>query len=259
MPWILEDLAFVKTALISDARGNAVAVQAVLDDADKAGVDAYCGLGNSIQGGPRPARAPRDAHTARLAARLACLLALTLAALPGTGLGQPSAGASATTPSGGMTLRDGWKDFDFEIGTWRTHLRRLLRPLTGSTTWVEYRGTTVVRTVWDGRANLAELHVDGPAGRIEALSLRLYNPEARQWSLNFSNSAGGTLSTPMVGEFMNGRGEFYSQEVVNGRSVFVRFVISDLSRDSCRFEQAFSNDGGTSWEVNWIATDTRAQ
>src|SRR5574338_882762 len=86
--------------------------------------------------------------------------------------------------------RDGQRDFDFEIGTWKTHLRRRLHPLTGSNTWVEYEGTTVVRKVWNGRANLVELEVAGPAGRIEGLSLRLYNPQSRQWSLNFSNSRG---------------------------------------------------------------------
>jgi hypothetical protein len=153
--------------------------------------------------------------------------------------------------------RDGQHDFDFEIGTWTTRLRRLVRPLTGSTTWVEYAGTTVVRKVWNGRANLVELEVDGPAGHLEGLSLRLYNPEARQWSLNFSNSSGGTLSPPAIGEFRNGRGEFFSQETLNGRAILVRFVISDITPTSARFEQSFSADGGKTWEVNWIATDTR--
>ena len=153
--------------------------------------------------------------------------------------------------------RDGQKDFDFEIGTWKTHLRRLLRPLTGSTTWVEYEGTTVVRKVWNGRANLVELNVEGPAGHLEGLSLRLYNPQTRQWSLNFANINSGTLAQPMIGEFKNGRGEFYDQETLDGRAIYVRFVISDITPNSCRFEQAFSNDGGKTWEVNWIATDTR--
>ena len=153
--------------------------------------------------------------------------------------------------------RDGQHDFDFEIGKWKTHLRRLLRPLTGSTTWVEYEGTSVVSKIWDGRANLVELQVDGPAGHIEALSLRLYNPESRQWSLNFANSKGGTLSPPTIGEFKNGRGEFYDQENFNGRAIFVRFVISDITANSCRFEQSFSADGGRTWEINWIAIDTR--
>src|SRR5215203_4153046 len=85
------------------------------------------------------------------------------------------------------TQRDGQQDFDFEIGSWKTHLRRLLRPLTGSTTWAEYEGTTVVRKVWNGRANLVELEVDGPTGHIEGLNLRLFNPQSGQWSLNFAS------------------------------------------------------------------------
>lgn len=155
--------------------------------------------------------------------------------------------------------RDGQHDFDFEIGAWKTHLRRLLNPLTGSTTWVEYDGTTVVRKVWNGRANLVELVANGPAGHFEGVSLRLYNPEARQWSLNFANANSGVLAQPTIGEFKNGRGEFYDQETLNGRAILVRFVISDITPNSCRFEQAFSDDGGKTWEVNWVATDTRVK
>jgi hypothetical protein len=152
---------------------------------------------------------------------------------------------------------DGQRDFDFEIGTWTTQLSRRLRPLTGSTAWVKYEGTTVVRKVWNGRANLVELMVDGPSGHIEGLSLRLYNPGARQWTLHFSNSADGMLAPPVTGEFKNGRGEFYGADTLNGRSILVKFVISDVTSDSCRFEQSFSDDGGKTWEVNWIAVDTR--
>jgi hypothetical protein len=155
------------------------------------------------------------------------------------------------------TARDGSHDFDFEIGTWTTHLKRLVHPLTGSTTWVEYLGTSVVRKVWDGRANLVELEVDGPGGHVEGLSLRLYNPDAHQWSLNFSNSASGTLSQPTIGEFRNGRGEFYDQEPYNGKMILVRQVWSGITADSCRFEQSFSDDGGKTWELNWVAADTR--
>jgi hypothetical protein len=148
-------------------------------------------------------------------------------------------------------------DFDFHIGTWKTHLKRRLHPLTGSNTWVEYDGTTLVRKVWNGRANLVELTADGPAGHFEGLNLRLYNPKSHQWSLNFANSNDGTLSQPTIGEFKNGHGEFFDQETLNGRAIFVRFVISDITANSCRFEQSFSDDGGKTWEVNWIATDTR--
>jgi hypothetical protein len=169
---------------------------------------------------------------------------------------QPVSGLPPSAPAGAP---DGQHAFDFEIGTWKTHLRRLKGPLTGSTTWVEYEGTSVVTKVWNGRANLVELEVDGPAGHIEGLSLRLYNPEGRQWSLNFANSAAGMLTPPVHGEFRNGRGEFYGPDTLAGRAILVRFVITVLDENTARFEQAFSDDGGKSWEVNWIATDTRVR
>jgi hypothetical protein len=174
-------------------------------------------------------------------------------------LAQSSRDTTRATVQQTPAERDGQDDFDFEIGTWKTHLRRLLRPLTGSTTWVEYEGTTVVRKVWNGRANLVELVADGPAGHFEGLSLRLYNPATRQWSLNFSSIGSGTLAQPTIGEFRNGRGEFYDQETLNGRAIFVRFVISPITPDSIRFEQSYSADGGKTWEVNWIAVDTRVK
>jgi hypothetical protein len=178
---------------------------------------------------------------------------------PILGIAQTSSDQSTTTVKHGPNQRDGQHDFDFETGNWKTHLSRRLRPLTGSNTWVEYDGTTVVRKVWNGRANLVELDVAGPSGHIEALSLRLYNPESHQWSLNFANSSGGTMSVPTIGEFRNGRGEFYDQELLNGRAILVRFIVSPVNADLVRFEQAFSNDGGKTWEVNWIATDTRVK
>jgi len=153
--------------------------------------------------------------------------------------------------------RDGQHDFDFHVGNWKTQLKRLARPLTGSTTWVEYEGTTVVRKVWDGRANLVELKVNGPSGPFEGLSLRLYNPESGQWTLNYANVKDGKLATPAIGEFRNGRGEFYNQDLYNNRAILVRFVITKITDDSYRFEQSFSDDGGKTWEVNWIAVDTR--
>lgn len=188
---------------------------------------------------------------------LLCGLAFLLQ--PARGHAQSTSGASRAEPPKAAKERDGQHDFDFEIGTWKTHLKRLQHPLTGSTTWVESTGTTVVRKVWNGRANLVELEVDGPAGHLEALSLRLYNPESHQWSLNFASSGGGTLSQPTIGGFKNGRGEFFDQEMFNGRAIFVRFIISDITPTSCHFEQAFSEDGGMTWETNWIAVDTRVK
>ena len=189
----------------------------------------------------------------------ACVLAGILVVIVQPLHGRAQQNSEASTNSLQRTRRDGQHDFDFEIGTWKTHLRRLVHPLTGSTSWDEYEGTSVVRAIWSGRANLVELVAEGVAGHFEGLNLRLYNPESHQWSLNFANSNGGTLSQPTIGEFKNGRGEFFDQETLGGRAILVRFVISDVTPNSCHFEQAFSDDGGKTWEVNWIATDTRVK
>jgi len=168
-----------------------------------------------------------------------------------------SAASAAPQPSRVAALRDGQHDFDFEFGVWKTHLKRLVHPLSGSSTWVELDGTTVVRKVWNGRANLAELETDAASGHLEVLSLRLYDPQSRQWSLNTANVKSGTLSVATIGEFKDGRGEFFDQESFNGRTILVRNVWSDITADSCRFEQSYSDDGGKTWELNWVATDTR--
>ena len=175
-------------------------------------------------------------------------------ASPADATGEAGARPPAVTAA---VLTAGERDFDFEIGVWKTHLTRRLRPLTGSQTWVDYDGTTTVRPVWGGAANLVELVADGPAGHFEGLSLRLYNPQTRQWGLNFSNRADGQMVAPTIGGFRDGRGEFYQQDTLGGRAIFVRFVITIRSKDAIHFEQAFSADGGKTWEVNWIADDTR--
>src|SRR5437016_2103921 len=109
---------------------------------------------------------------------------------------------SGTSSASRPTDRDGQHDFDWDIGTWKTHQRRLLHPLTGSTTWVEYNGTDVVRKIWDG-ANQGIIQADGPAGHLEIYTLRLYNPDAHQWDIYFLNSSSGALSLPVIGEFKN--------------------------------------------------------
>lgn len=153
--------------------------------------------------------------------------------------------------------QNGQKDFDFEIGKWNTKLKVLKNPLSGSTTWNEYEGTTNVIGVCDNRSNLAELNVKGPAGQIAGVSLRLFNPKTNQWSLNFANIRDGNLVIPSIGSFKNGRGEFFNEDIFDGKKILVRFIISAITPNSCHFEQAFSTDGGKTWEVNWIADDTR--
>jgi len=163
-----------------------------------------------------------------------------------------TAGATSTAPA-----HDGSHDFDFEFGSWHAHIRRLVHPLTGSTEWVDYEGPSIVRPLWGGRANLGELEVAGPAGRIEGLSLRLYNPATGQWSISWANARDGGLTQPMVGGFEQGRGEFYDAEQLDGRAIYARFIFSGVSAHSFRLEQAFSADGGKRWETNWVADFTR--
>lgn len=171
----------------------------------------------------------------------------------------PDAGSEPTPASAQVTaLRDGQRDFDFEIGRWRTVVKRLKNPFSGGTDWVTYEGSSVVHALLGKRANLVELSIGGPAGRIEGLSLRLYRPESQQWSLHYASAADGELTKPLFGRFENCRGEFFGEDDFGGRPIRVRFVISEVTADSARFEQAFSADGGKTWEVNWIAIDTRS-
>jgi hypothetical protein len=188
---------------------------------------------------------------------LACGLGLLWAAAPG--LAQENSDAAKPPALPAAVTRDGQHDFDFSIGVWKTHIARRQHPLTGSTTWVAYDGTSTVRKIWDGRGSLGETEADGPAGHLEALSLRLYDPRAHQWNLTYASGAGGVLSVATTGEFKDGRGEFFDTEPFNGRIILVRNVWSGITADSCHFEQAFSPDGGKTWEVNWIATDTRVK
>jgi hypothetical protein len=186
-----------------------------------------------------------------------CALACLLPSVPAVAQTAPAI-AAAPPALQAATPRDGQHDFDFEIGTWRVHLKRLMHPLSGSTTWVEFDGTVAARKVWDGRANFDEFAADSPSGHVEGLTLRLYNPQARQWSLYWANPKDGAFSgPPQVGEFKNGVGEFYCQDTFNGRMILIRYVWSGITPNSAHFEQSFSDDGGKTWEVNWITDQTR--
>jgi hypothetical protein len=162
----------------------------------------------------------------------------------------------ATMPA---VSRDGQHDFDFEFGAWTAHLHRLVHPLSGSHTWVDYDGTNVDRKIWNGKANLGEFEVRNPTSSIQALSLRLYDPQTRLWHIYFANSKYGSIVDDVTGSFKAGRGEFYDDETYEGKPIRVRFIISDISRTFFRFEQSFSPDKGKTWELNWVATFRRVQ
>jgi hypothetical protein len=147
---------------------------------------------------------------------------------------------------------------DFDLGRWKTHASRLMHPLTGSTDWKDMDGYTVVKPIWNGRGNTAEFKGDGPAGHVELLALRTYDPTTNQWYLYFSHPDTGTLDlTPDVGVAKNGRIDFYDQDTLNGKAIWIRFSIWSISHDTARSEQAFSTDAGKTWEVNWKNEYTR--
>ena len=149
----------------------------------------------------------------------------------------------------------GQHDFDFAFGTWHTRILRLKDQLSGSAEWITYEGTHTIRKLWDGRANLGELKAGGVAGPIEAMSLRLYNPQTHLWNISYANPRDGTLSRPVVGRFKNGRGEFFGQDTFEGRAVLVREVYTPIDAKTRQLEIAYSEDGGKTWETHWKMTD----
>lgn len=177
---------------------------------------------------------------------------LLLAPLDGA-VAAPGAATVAAEP------RDGSHDFDFLIGDWKAHVRRLPERLVGSNVWVEYDGISNHHKLLDSNANFEEFDVRSKNGaRIKAQTLRLYNPESRQWSIYLVDLDKGTLELPpVIGGFSGNRGEFYNQQLWKGRAILVRYMWLNESPRSARMEQAFSGDGGRSWEVNWICELSR--
>jgi hypothetical protein len=169
----------------------------------------------------------------------------------------PPLSSTSTATKAAGSPRDSQHDFDFDFGIWKTHSSRLLHPLTGSKEWVDLDGVTKVGKIWNGRANLAEVNVDGANGPMHLLALRTYNPATGEWYVNFASTDVGMLGTPGVGTFKNGRIDFYDQEPINDRFVLVRFSIWNDAPGKAQSEQAFSDNGGKTWEVNWKTSYTK--
>jgi hypothetical protein len=153
--------------------------------------------------------------------------------------------------------RDGAHDFDSEVGTWTIHTKRLMHPLAHANDWMTYDGTKIVTSRWGGRANIAEVKEDGAAGHLNFVAIRLYDPDAQQWSLNFTSAGNATFGTPLYGELRDGGIEFIGPDTQNGRNILVRFISREKDADHASSEQYFSDDGGKTWELNWVNTYTR--
>lgn len=146
-------------------------------------------------------------------------------------------------------------DFDFLVGSWDIANRRLLRPLSSSDDWDEFPSTSECRSVFGGAANFDEISI--PSRGFSGLTLRLFDTEKKEWSLYWANSRDGALQPPVTGRFADGTGTFYSRESYQGADIIVRFIWSDITPGTAKWEQAFSADGGTTWETNWIMEFTR--
>jgi hypothetical protein len=185
------------------------------------------------------------------------LIAICILAAAANWVSPPLPAAAEPAQPAKPAVRDGQHDFDFNIGTWKTHIKRILDPLSGSPKSIELNGTVTVRKVWDGRAQLEEIETEGPNGHWEGLTLFLYNPEAHQWSQSFVNAKVGILNPPLIGSFKDGRGELFSADTFNDRSILVRAVWSDITPNSHHFEESYSDDGGKTWAPAFIANLTR--
>lgn len=152
---------------------------------------------------------------------------------------------------------DGRNDFDFEIGRWQVHHRRLTEWLKGSTAWEGFEGISVARKILGGLGMIDEITNQRASGSFQGMTIALFDPQTQQWSINTANSIQGLLSTPMIGGFTNGVGRFYAHEPLEGRHIFTRMLWLDITPTTYRWEQAFSADGGSTWETNWIQDHVR--
>ena len=157
---------------------------------------------------------------------------------------------AAASPPAASAEHNGQNDFDFLFGRWKVHLKR---KVPGTDRWRDSDGYGNYRKIWGGRANINEFFSESPNEHLEGLTLRTYNPVTHLWSVYWANSRDGILSSAQVGKFDHGQGEFYAQDNSDGNGTLVRYVWSKITPASAHFEQAFSEDGGKSWEVNWIS------
>lgn len=155
--------------------------------------------------------------------------------------------------------QDGREDFDFLFGKWHTRHQRLRERLKGSTEWETFEGLSEARPILGGIGNVDEIVMQRESGEVRGATLRLFNLATHQWRIYWADSQHGTLELPMIGTFVEGRGEFYAQEPFEGRAIFSRFIWSEITPTSCKWEQAFSQDGGKTWETNWMMEFTRIE
>jgi hypothetical protein len=183
----------------------------------------------------------------------------TAALLLATSLATPP--ANATQPSTGETaVTDHAHDFDFLIGKWRVRHHRLKARLAGSHEWVEFDGTSQLWMTMDGHGTVDDNYIGIPDGPYRAMGIRGYDPRTQTWSIFWLDARNPhKVEPPVIGNFQNGVGTFEGDDTFNGKPIVVRFTWSKITKNSAHWEQAFSPDGGRTWEVNWRMDFTRVE
>ena len=148
-------------------------------------------------------------------------------------------------------------DFDFYQGTWNVKNRRLDKPLSGSDGWDEFPGVSIARPIFGGAGNMDE--IDFPTKGTSGLTIRLFDPDQQTWSLYWASNRSAVILAPQIGRFVDGRGEFFGDDVYDDRPIRVRYVWSDITPTTAHWEQGFSTDGGQTWETNWYMDSTRVE
>jgi hypothetical protein len=154
----------------------------------------------------------------------------------------------------------GSHDFDFFMGSWRVQHRRLNERLVGDHEWQEFEGATTAQAILGGTGNIDDNEIDLPGEAYRAVTLRTFDPDLRQWSIWWFDGRHPTrFDPPVVGSFENGVGTFYGEDILNGKPIRVRFLWTETTSATPRWEQAFSADAGRSWETNWTMSFTRSR
>jgi len=149
-------------------------------------------------------------------------------------------------------------DFDFLLGRWTVQHRRLKGRLEHSSDWETFAGTCETRLILGGQANVDDNVLELPHGAYRAVTMRVFDPSTKTWAIWwFDSRHAHDLDPPVVGGFRNGVGTFFADDRFKGKPIKVRFIWSDITSTKARWEQAFSEDGGATWETNWVMEFTR--
>jgi hypothetical protein len=148
----------------------------------------------------------------------------------------------------------GLHDFDFLVGHWQVHHRKLKKRLANNHEWVEFEGTLFSQSLMGGYANVDDDVFDVPGGAYRGVAPRSFDAQSGQWSIWWMDSRTPSvpMDPPVKGSFHDGTGTFYANDTENGKAIRIRFIWSKITPTSCHWEQAYSPDGGKTWETNWI-------